>query len=609
MTSFDFVIVGAGSAGATLAARLSEDPSVKVALIEAGEKPPEHELMPAVCASLQLDPDTDWMFTGNPGKGGRGFKNQRMPVPRGKMLGGSSGINYMVWVRGHPGDYDNWAQKGAKGWGYSDVLPCFKRMEEFTKSNEIAFDQESHGTNGPIGVAVRSPVIPASRDFVAAANAAGIPQGDYNGKDRYNPSGVVSLMQTNTRAGKRSSTYHAYLENSAEKRANLSIITGATVSRLALEGKDSNLKAIGIVYRDRNGTEHIIHADKEVILSAGAVCSPHILMLSGIGPRRELEAVGITCVKDLPDVGKHLKDHVQTVFHFPAKGIGVPVAEVGLSAGPDAIRAPVGPLPADPAEDANLPEDLLALKKEAERRYAEWVETGSGLVSSSLYDGIAFFSTGLGDNHSHDGQIGFVPCGYDEDVIGNRINMDLDQLMEDSSKTLAPDAENIMLLASNAIPRSEGEIVLNSADASIPPSIDFNYFSDPYDLKVMVAIMRKLLDVVEHWPGPKKPGPWLVPPKLAEIHGYEPGKPPSDALLENFALHFAMTVYHLSCTCRMGDVVDSKLRVFGVQGLRVADASVMPEIVSGNINAATVMIGERAADIIAEDHTLSMTLN
>lgn len=596
---YDFVIVGGGSAGAVLAARLSEDPEIRVALLEAGGRPPEHEQMPMACASLQLDPETDWMYRADAGKGGQGFQNKTMPVPRGRMLGGSSGINYMVFVRGHPGDFDNWAAKGATGWSFADVEACFERMESVRPSNEASIDQDGRGANGPIGVGIRSPVIPASRQFVAAGEAAGLRSGDYNGSGRHNSEGVVSLVQTNTRDGRRSSTYHGYLEGNAERRDNLTIITGATVTRLLLDEDGEGLVANGAEYRAADGSLQRVEAKMEVILSAGAVGSPHILMLSGIGCRRELEAAGIACRLDSPHVGKHLKDHYQVPMIFPAPGIGVPLSELGLSAGPDALRGPDGPLPEDPADDVNLTPEQQEIKKEAERRLAEWLENGTGYASSSIYDGIGFFSTGLGDMHTHDGQIGLVPTCYGPDVLGDRILYDLDDLLGEPAKITAPDAENITLLASNCVPHGEGEILIKSADPSAHPEIKLNYFDDPHDLKVMVAIMRKALEIADKWEGV---GEWIVPPRLAKLHGWRPGDDPSDALLENCALHFAMTVYHLSCTCRIGDVVDERLRVKGVRNLRIADASVMPEIPSGNINAPCIMIGERASDLVKEDH-------
>src|SRR5262249_33433538 len=205
-------------------------------------------------------------------------------VPRGKMLGGSSGINYMVYVRGHPGDFDNWAARGASGWSYNDVLPYFRKIETFSASNEISVDGDAHGDRGPVNVGVRAPVIPASRMFVEAAGRAGIPRGDYNGRDRGGPEGVASLVQTNTRKGMRCGTYRAYLEGDVERRPNLTIITKAHATRVLLEGKAGDLKAVGLEYRDAKGQSRNVYASREVILSAGAVGSPHLLLLSGIGP-------------------------------------------------------------------------------------------------------------------------------------------------------------------------------------------------------------------------------------------------------------------------------------------------------------------------------------
>jgi len=257
---YDFVVVGGGSAGAVIASRLSEDPTCRVALIEAGERPPEVSALPIAPAAMQLNPATDWMFSADPGKAGLGLNGRRVPAARGKMLGGSSGINYMMYVRGNPGDFDAWAEGGAAGWGYAEVLPYFKKSEGLAPSADIVIDEAVHNTTGPLGVSVRDPILPAARQFVEAAVAAGIPRGDYNGRDRNAPSGVVSLTQFTTRNGRRSSTYEAFLAGEPEQRPNLTILTGAQATRVLLEGEGARAIATGVEYRTAAGEVAAIYA-------------------------------------------------------------------------------------------------------------------------------------------------------------------------------------------------------------------------------------------------------------------------------------------------------------------------------------------------------------
>jgi choline dehydrogenase-like flavoprotein len=604
---YDFIVVGGGSAGAVIASRLSEDPSCRVALIEAGERPPAVSALPIAPAAMQLNPATDWMFTADPGRAGLGLNGGRVPVPRGKMLGGSSGINYMMYVRGNPGDFDSWAEGGATGWSYAEVLPYFKKSEGLAPSADIVLDEAAHNTTGPLGVSVRDPILPAAQQFVEAAVAAGIPRGDYNGRDRDCPDGVVSLTQFTTRGGRRSSTYEAFLEGEPERRPNLTIITGAQATRVLLEGEGERTIATGVEYRTGAGDVATVYAAKEVILSAGAIGSPHLLLLSGIGPRQELEAAGIACRIDAADVGKHLQDHAMCPLVYPAPGLGVRVADIALAMGPDALRGPAGPLPADPTEDAHLSPELLVLKQAAEQRLAEWQASGRGLGASSLVDAVVFCSSGFGDAGRHDIEIiFFLTCG-NEEFQRTILNIDTSRFFDDARKSVASDAENLTLLPHPVLPRSRGEIVLDSTNPAAPPAIHMNYYNDPHDLKVMVAAIRRAMDIAAHWPGNRKPGPIMIPPFLAAKHGYREGDEPSDALLEDFALHFSLTVYHPTSTCRIGDVVDPRLRVKGVGRLRVADASVMPAVIAGNTNAPTIMIGEKAAEIIAAEHGVRLS--
>jgi choline dehydrogenase-like flavoprotein len=253
-----------------------------------------------------------------------------------------------------------------------------------------------------------------------------------------------------------------------------------------------------------------------------------------------------------------------------------------------------------------MPEELQALKAEAERRIGQWATTGEGLASSSLYDAAAWIHTGVRDDERLDAQISIVVAIYPEPPFSECLAIDTDRFFDDKDKWLAPDTEGVMLLASPVLPKSEGQVKLESADPMSAPRIELNYFDEPDDVRTMVVALKRALDIADNWPAPTKLGPVMIPPSLADKHGHQPGDRPDDALLEDLALHYAVTVYHETSTCRLGDVVDARWKVMGAENLRVADASTMPTVVGGNTNAAAIMIGEKASEMIAQEHGISL---
>lgn len=590
--------------GAVIAARLSEDPTISVCLLEAGEEPPPVELMPAGCAALRGS-SADWNFSAEAGKCALGFIEPGMMfAPRGKMLGGSSGINYMAYVRGHPGDFDSWAKNGATGWSYEEVLPYFKKSEAFSVPEHVErqyfqVDTSCHSEYGPMGVSVREPILKGALDFVKACQADGLPIIDYNGRTRGGPTGGVSLFQTSTKHGKRTSTFRAYLEP-IKGRSNLKIFTGSHATKILFQGS----RAIGLQYVDATKQTCTVFASREVVLSAGAYGSPQLLLCSGIGPRSELESLGIECKLESSHVGKHLKDHFQLGLLYHAPDVGISVREVVMSMGPSVLEES-GVLPTNSEHELD---GMKIIRTKSQELLDKWHSTGAGLPASSLYDATCFYNSGLGDPHSHDCQLAVLLCGYSVDMWSNLFKTDLIKYFgsaAEAKRLLAPDRENVILLANPVLPRSEGYITLKTSNPLAAPKINSNYFQDPHDMKVLISSVRRLLAIANKWPG-KGLGKLHIPHMIKERHNYRDGDPLTDELIEDFAYHFCWTVYHPVSTCRMGDVVDYSLRLKGLEGLRVADASIMPDMISGNTNAACIMIGEKAAELIAMDHNLSL---
>ena len=525
---YDYIIVGAGSAGCVLANRLSKNPKNHVLLLEAGREDKSITLkMPAACLMNLKSTKHNWAFKGEPEPE---LEGRQLQHDRGKTLGGSSSINGMVFIRGNSLDYEGWRQMGCEGWGYADVLPYFKKMENYSDGGD-----DFRGKSGPLKVHRSIPEDPLSLAFIKAGKEAGYKETD-------DISGFCQegfgIFDRTVFKGERWSTSRGYLDP-VRNRKNLTIITKALVCKLILE----NNTAKGVCFKDKKGKMINVKAKKEVILSAGAVGSPHILMLSGIGPKNHLESMGIKLKADLPGVGQNLNDHPDFMLKYKCLK---PVTIWPKTKTLNSIGAGI-----------------------------QWLLTKEGMCASNHFDAVACVRSGPGVEYP-DLQLCISPIAMDDNTW--------EPLQEHAFQV------HVGLMRAH----SRGKIELRSSNPADPPRILVNYLKDKRDRELLrkgIHLVRELLDQ----------------PSFSELKGEEifPGENcKSDSDLDKKLNSHISSQWHLSCTARMGlqtdkhAVVDNSGRVHGFTGLRVVDASIMPFVTNGNTNAPTIMIAEKISDKI-----------
>ncbi|MCB2077260.1 MAG: GMC family oxidoreductase N-terminal domain-containing protein [Novosphingobium sp.] len=527
VTQADYVIVGGGSAGSVLANRLSEDPQVRVILLEAGGRASSFmNRMPAGGMTMLGKEETDWLYWTEPDPS---LNGRTYPWSAGKMLGGGSSVNGMIYIRGDRSDYDEWARMGCTGWGWDDVLPYFRKSEGFTGE-----PSQTHSTMGPLGVSEPRMQHPMTDVFLDACAEYGLRKvEDYCAGD---VDGVFKMLVTQA-GGKRSSAARAFLDD-AEKRPNLTIVTGALADKVLIE----NGRAIGVRYR-KDGSVHEVQAGREVMVSTGALHSPALLMRSGIGPAANLAEMGIEVVRDMPEVGRNLQEHAS--FHTTFQ-VDIPTYNTMMK-----------PL-------------VMA------REFFKYLTLNTGLMTIVPVEAMAYLRS-------------------EPDLDFPDIKLSFGLMVHDHKTRKPHKLPGVVIYANVAKPRSRGEIRLRSADPAEKPVIDHRLLGHPDDIAALVKGAKKVQEIAtmpsfaKHCRGPLMPDPM----------------PQSDAEWEQAIRNSSGIGYHPVATCRMGgddaSVVDPRLRVRGIEGLRVADASIMPIMPAANTNAPSIMVGEKAADMIRED--------